>query len=87
MQGFPGLQAARPSEPPWWSATVRPRQNLAICKSLDELMPTLSCIVPGMEIPCPSQPQFARTVESDSEEGRYQAVLADGIPPGAGKQN
>lgn len=33
------VQAARPSKPPWWSATVRLRQNLAICKSLDELKP------------------------------------------------
>jgi hypothetical protein len=33
------VQAARPSKPPWWSATVRLKQNLAICKSLDELKP------------------------------------------------
>ena len=35
-------QAAWPSEPPWWSATVRLSQNLAVCKSLDELKPQQS---------------------------------------------
>lgn len=35
-------QAARPSKPPWWSATVRLKQNLAICESLDELKPRQS---------------------------------------------
>ena len=84
------VQAARPSKPPWWSATVRLRQNLAIGKSLDELKPQHSrALFQAWKFLThrPSQPQLARTVESDSQEGRCQAVLADGIPPGTGKQN
>jgi hypothetical protein len=36
------VQASRPSKPPWWSATVRMEQNLAICRSLDEIRPQRS---------------------------------------------
>ena len=36
------VQSARPAKPPWWSATIRLDQNLAILKFLDHIKPQRS---------------------------------------------